>query len=83
MNNEPNLALSPVAACAVSTIATLGAVVIKLDFLSHAMQSASEAHPGRNYLLMPTEARKLAQQILAVCAELEAGPIPSGPGLQH
>lgn len=83
MKKQEDLALCPVTHHSVAPIAALGAVVMRLDFLSHPMQDSAQAHPGRNYLLTPAEARTLAQKILAVCAELESGAPPTGLGPQH
>lgn len=81
MNEE--LSLCPVTTCTVAPIAAYGAVIIRLDFLSHPMQPVAQAHPGRNYLLAPEEAKKLAQKIFEVCAELESGPPPGIAGPTH
>lgn len=83
MNESNDLALCPVVGGAVAPIAAVGGVVIRLDFLTHAMQAPSEAHRGRNYLLTSTEARKLAAQIVAACEELESGAPPTGTGPRH
>ena len=83
MKEQENLALCPVTQYSVAPIAAYGAVVMRLDFLSHPMQDSAQPHPGRNYLLTPAEAKTLAQKILAVCAELESGEPPTGLGPRH
>lgn len=80
---QDDLALCPVTTYVVAPIQAYGAVLMRLDFLSHPMQDPKEAHQGRNYLLTVAEARKLAQRTLAVCAELESGETPTGPGPKH
>lgn len=81
--SQDNLALCPVAAIAVAAIPSVGGVVIRLDFLTHAMQDSTHPTPGRNYLLYPAAAKQLAQQILAECAALESAAPPTGLGPQH
>lgn len=84
MNDKKNdLQLSPVAGWELKQVPSLGALILRLDFLSNAMQSPDEAHPGRNYVFHAEQARELAQRILAGCDALEAAGRPPGAGPTH
>lgn len=85
MNNNTNnsLQLAPVAGWELKQVPSLGMLILRLDFLSNAMQSPDEAHPGRNYVLQPAQARELAERILAGCDALESGARPAAAGPAH
>ena len=77
MENEET---APVAGWEIRAVPAYGALMLRLDYLTHAMQAPSESHRSPNYLIHAAQARELAQRILAACDKLESGP-PPGTGL--
>lgn len=78
MKNE--IPLFPVASITTGIVQAYGVVLMKLDFLTHAMQIPAEAQPGRTYALTPTQARALVQQIETALHQLESAGFQPPPG---
>jgi hypothetical protein len=85
MNNlvNPGDALSPVATITSGPLPSVGAVLIRFDFLTHPLQDPEQAHPGRNYVLMPTQARYLMERIASALATLESAGPQAETGPRH
>ena len=77
---EEEIALSPVAGWEIGAIPAYGALMLRLDYLTHATQQPDEAQKSPTFLIHTAQARELAQRILAACEKLESGP-PPGTGL--
>ncbi len=82
-DTKKDLQLAPVAAWEIKQVSSVDALIVRLDFLSNAMQSPDDAHPGRNYVLHTAQARLLAEQILAGCDALERGGPATGAPARH
>lgn len=80
LTGEP---LFPVANIVSGPLVTMGIVLIRFDFLAHAMQRPEAASPGRNYVLTPVQAHYLMQQISAALATRGNAPPPAASGPQH
>lgn len=79
MNNE-EIPLAPVARWGIAPIATYGAVMLQLQYLTHATQQPEEAHRTPNLLLPADQCRELIQALERTLQRLESGP-PQGTGL--
>jgi len=77
---KEDTALSPVSGWTVAPISAYGAVMLRLDYLTHATQTAEESQQSPNYVLHSPQARELALKILAMCDRLESGEL-QGAGL--
>lgn len=80
MNSNDELQLAPIAGWEIKSIAAFGALILRLDYLTHATQKPDEPHQTPNFVMNTAQARELAQRILAGCEKLESGP-PPGTGL--
>ena len=49
--------------------------MIRLDYLTHAMQPDTQSHQSPEFLFQAAQARELAQKILALCDSLESAPV--------
>jgi len=74
------LPLFPVTATEAGTIREHGVLILRLPFLAHALQDPDHATLDRTYVLMPSQARQLVQQITSRLALLESAPPTSAPG---
>ena len=65
MNNrtQEEITLSPVVGWQVGPIQAYEAVMLRLDFLSHALQRADEAHPSPNFVLTAAQALELSETL--------------------
>lgn len=77
---EEEIALTPVAGWEIGTVPAYGALMLRLDYLTHATQSPDQAHKSPTFVIQTAQARELAQRILVACEKLESGP-PPGTGL--
>lgn len=80
---QPNETAFPVARATIGPVMAHGAVLIRFDFLTNALQAPEQANAGRNYVLTPMQARYVAEQIRAALAMLESAPPSRPPGQQH
>lgn len=71
MENE--VVLFPVTGWEVAAIPAYGAMFIRPAFLTHPLQKADEADPGRRYLLTADQARELRDAIDRTLHQLETG----------
>jgi len=76
---EKDLVLFPVAGWEIATIPHIGALFIRLAFLSHQFQKIEEADPGRRYVFQAAQARELRDAIDRALQTLESGG-PQGAG---
>lgn len=79
-HSDEELPLAPITGWEIKSIPALGALIVRLDYVTNAMQPSDEAHQTPHFVLNPVQARELAQRILARCDQLESGP-PPGTGL--
>lgn len=82
-NINPGEPLFPVASIHTGPLTSIGAVLIRFDFLTNPMQPAEQANAGRNYALTPEQARYLAKQIGSALATLQSASSPGPPGPTH
>ncbi len=80
---DEEIPLYPVAATTIGPVPRLGLVVMRPDFLTHAMQTPEQAQRGRTYALSPAIARYVAEQLLSAVAKLESAAPPDGGGPTH
>lgn len=67
----------------IEPLPALGALFIRLPFVTHPSQSPHEPDPGRRYLFSPAQARELAHAILSTLDAMESGPPESSVGPTH
>lgn len=79
MDEGNEVATFPVANQSVVAYTKHQVILMRLGFLSHAMQKDDEADPGRIYALSPAGARNLAQSILKALDEMESAPFETPP----
>lgn len=80
---QAEIPLSPVAGWELGTIAAYGAVMLRIDYLTHATQTAEEAQKSPTFVIHTAQARELAQRILVACEKLESGPPPGTGAAKH
>jgi len=61
MNRKDEIPLSPVAGWTVGPIQAYQAVMLRLDYLTHPMQRADEAHQTPNLVLNAAQALELSE----------------------
>jgi BssS protein family len=67
----------PVTGWEIKAVPSYDAITVRLEFLSHAMQTLAEADPGRNYVLTTKQAEAFRDAIdRAVLAVRSAPPQP-------
>jgi len=81
--HELEEALFPVATITAGAVPSHEAMLIRLDFLTHASQRPEDANPGRNYLLTAPQAKYLAQRIADSLQILETAGPQGGAGPKH
>jgi len=79
---EPDAALLPIAGWDLIPVREHGAIIVRLHYLSHALQSVEEAQADRVHILHTTMARDLARALLEQADRLEAAAAsaPPNPG---
>lgn len=80
---QDDIPLFPITGSEVGTIREAGVLILRLPFLSHAMQGLDQATMDRTYAMTPNQARSLVQQILSRLAILESSPPTSPEGSRH
>ena len=72
--------LSPIAGWDIAPIAAYGAVMLRLDYLTHATQRPDEAQQTPHFVMNAAQALELSEALKKAVAALQAGP-PPGTGL--
>ena len=80
---EREIPTCPVAGWQIGPVSALQAVMVRLDYLTHATQAAQEANQSPQYVLTDAQARELADALRKHAALSESGG-PQGAGFpQH
>ena len=80
MENDNDVVLSPVCGMTTAPILEYGFVMLRLNYLTHPLQTPDQAHASPNFVFQADLARELVSQIERALARLQSGP-PPGAGL--
>jgi hypothetical protein len=80
MNEREDIQTSPVTGWTVAPVSAMHAVMLRLDYLTHATQPLDQAHHSPQYILNAAQARQLAEALQRQAALSEIGG-PQGTGL--
>lgn len=78
--NEKDIPLAPIAGWTTGPVPAYGAVILRLDYLTHPMQQIDEATQSPHFLLTAAQALELSEALKKHAAGLQDGP-PQGTGL--
>lgn len=70
---QEQIPLLPVTGWKIAGIRDLKAIMLTLDYLTHAMQPDEQSHQSGNYVFHTAQARELAQRILVQCDLVDTG----------
>lgn len=78
---EGDISVFPITELEVRIVASEQAVILRLPFLSHALQAIEEADPGRNYMLTLKQAIACRDALSRAILHLETAgaQLPSSP----
>lgn len=77
---DDEIPLAPVAGWDIAPISAYGAVMLRLQYLTHATQQPAEAHHTPHLVLHAAQALELIAALQRVVSALETAP-PQGTGL--
>lgn len=80
MENE-QIPLAPIAGWDVAHIAALGAVMLRIHYLTHSTQQPTEAQQTPHLVMNAAQAQELSEALKRSLEALQAGP-PQGTGVQ-
>lgn len=80
MNEE--IPLAPISGWQLAPISAYAAVMLRLDYLTHATQQANQAHQTPQMVMTKAQALELIEALQRVVGKLDSGP-PEGTGLER
>jgi BssS protein family len=80
---DNDIPVFPITEVAIGPVPRMGIVVMRLDFVSTAMQTPEEAQTGRTYAMSPVQVRDVIQRLQNSLATLENALPPDGGGPVH
>lgn len=81
--SEDDFLLFPVANITVEPVLAMQLVIMKLDFLTHSMQSENLPNPGRRYVLSENQVRELISMLQTQLHHLKTAAFQPAPGDKH
>lgn len=80
---DDTIPLCPIAGWEIGPITAHGAITIKLDFLTNALQPVAEANQSPRFVLTEVQAKELASSIHQALQKLQSAAFQSPPGARH